>query len=140
MTKIKNLSDKELNAMLKSIEVESKMRANRKSAAKAILVILKKHGLSVADLPDLDFGAKRGRRPTNGRKSGRPAGRKSEGKAPRKSANQTDKRSQVVAKFKNPNGREKWTGRGRAPRWVQEVLKARNIDLSQFKSDATYQL
>ena len=40
------------------------------------------------------------------------------------------KRAPVLPKYKGPNG-ELWTGRGRRPKWVEEILAA-NGNLDQY--------
>ncbi|MDB2381459.1 H-NS histone family protein [Alphaproteobacteria bacterium] len=136
MTKIKSLSDRELAEAAKQIALETKNRANRKTAALAIVRILKKHKLSVSDLADLDLGqigtlrankkaAKSRRRPVK------------EKKLPSKIA---DKRARVAPKYKNPKGSEEWTGRGRTPKWVSSILISKRISIAQFKADKRYKI
>ena len=57
MKNIKKLSDSELASTARQIEAVAKLRANRKAATKAILTVLKKHKLSVADLSELGLKA-----------------------------------------------------------------------------------
>jgi len=54
-------------------------------------------------------------------KEGKPAKAKS---APKKAA-----RTKVAPKYRNPaNAEQTWTGRGRAPLWVQELKNAGTLD------------
>jgi len=46
--------------------------------------------------------------------------------------------SKVPAKFKNPNGQETWTGRGRAPNWVSEICQTTGITVTEFKTSSAY--
>jgi DNA-binding protein H-NS len=133
---MKELSDRDLILAAREIEAESKLRANRRAAASAILTILKKHKLSVSDLPDLDLG-QHGKART-GKKSAAKRGRLSKPKVI--TGKKNDQRAKVAFKYKNPQGSGNWSGRGRAPKWVEEILKKRNISLIQFKSDRRYKI
>ena len=136
MKQLEKLTDKQLAATAKEIAAEEKRRANLKAAASAILTVLKKHRLSVRDLTDLDLGQKpvaRAKRKTAGKK-GRPAAAK------KTSAKKSDKRAMVADKYKNPKGPEKWSGRGRAPQWVSDILAKKRISIAQFKADKRYKI
>lgn len=136
LNNFEKLSDKQLAATAKDIAAEEKRRANLKAAASAILTVLKKHRLSVRDLADLDLGQKpatRAKKKTVGKK-GRPAAAK------KTSAKKSDKRAIVADKYKNPKGAEKWSGRGRAPKWVGDILAKKRISISQFKADKRYKI
>ena len=51
------------------------------------------------------------------------------------------RRRKMPAKYRNPqNSEETWTGIGRSPRWVQEILSERGIDMASFKSIPMYQI
>lgn len=128
MKTIKNLSDKELAHTAKQIALETQTRANRKAAAREILAVLKTHNLTLKDLSNLDFA-------TQSRKSKMAVGKKAQ-----KKSKKTDKRAKVVAKFRNPKGSERWTGRGRAPKWVSNIVNARKITIEQFKTDKRYKI
>ena len=136
MNNFENMSDKQLAATAKEIAAEEKRRANLKAAASAILTVLKKHRLSVGDLTDLN----RGQKPAAGAKK-KPAGKKSRPAVAKKtSAKQTDKRAMVADKYKNPKGPEKWSGRGRAPKWVGDILVKKRISIAQFKANKRYKI
>lgn len=134
--KLDKLSDKDLAKIASNIEIENKRRANRKVAAAAIIAVLKKHKLSIGDLPELELG----KRPSKtGRK--RSAAKKAmTAKAKAKSAKKTDRRAKVADKYKNPKGLEKWSGRGRAPKWVNDLLKDHKISIEQFKASKRYKI
>ena len=51
-----------------------------------------------------------------------------------------DQRSLVAPKYLNPNSKEKWTGRGRAPSWVTIICEQENIDIEDFKLDPRFKL
>ena len=133
---IGNLTDRELILAAREIEAEAKLRANRKAAASAILAILRKNKLSVSDLKDLNLGqdsAKRGKIKTKTKEKHRV---KTESVATKKK----DRRAKVAFKYKNPKGSEKWSGRGRAPKWVSDILVKKRISLAQFKSNKRYKV
>ena len=51
------------------------------------------------------------------------------------------RRRKMPAKYRNPqNPDETWTGIGRSPKWVQEILSERGIDMTAFKSIPMYQI
>ena len=136
MKQLEKLTDKQLAATAKEIAAEEKRRANLKAAASAILAVLRKHKLSVSDLPGLGLGqtgTTRAKRKTAA-KRGRPA------KAKNVVAKKNDKRSKVAFKYKNPKGSEKWSGRGRAPKWVSAILSKKRISVAQFKTDKRYKI
>ena len=136
MRHLEKLSDKQLAATAKEVAAEEKRRANLKAAASAILTVLKKHRLSVRDLTNLDLGQKPAARAKK-----KPAGKKGRPAAAKKtSAKKSDKRAMVAYKYKNPNGAEKWSGRGRAPKWVSEILAKKRISIAQFKADKRYKI
>lgn len=51
-----------------------------------------------------------------------------------------DQRSPVAQKYLNPNGKEKWTGRGLAPGWVMNLYEQENIDIENFKLDPSFEI
>ena len=134
--KFAKLSDKDLAKIARDIDVENKRRANRKAAASAILAVLRKHKLSINDLPNLGLGqnGKTGakKKPTATR--GRPV------KVKTAAAKKNDKRAIVADKYKNPKNTEKWSGRGRAPKWVSAILAKKRISMAQFKADKRYKI
>lgn len=134
--KLENLSDKDLAKIASNIETENKLRANRKAAAAAIIAVLKKHKLSIGDIPKL--GLER-RSSKTGRKRA-VATKTVLAKSKAKPSEKTDKRVKVAYKYKNPNGLEKWSGRGRAPNWVNAILANNKISIAQFKADKHYKI
>lgn len=51
------------------------------------------------------------------------------------------RRRKMPAKYRNPqNPNETWTGIGRSPKWVQEILRERGIEMAAFKSIPMYQI
>lgn len=138
---IKTLSDRELAQSAREIAKETAERANRKAAATAILAVLRRHKLKPADLEKLDLGSPRKGQltPKAQRKKGRPAKAQKSKTAP-KISKANDGRAKVVSKYKNPKGAEKWTGRGRAPQWVSDILAKKRISIAQFKADKRYKI
>ena len=136
MKSIEKLTDKQLALAARNIEAERKLRANRKAATMAILAILKKHNLSVSDLSELRLGQIKNRRRTekNTTKRIRQIKKKNAG------ASKSDRRSKVAFKYKNPSGFEKWSGRGRAPKWVNDILATKRISIEQFKAHKKYKI
>jgi DNA-binding protein H-NS len=51
-----------------------------------------------------------------------------------------DQRSAVAPKYLNPNGKERWTGRGRTPGWVMNICEQENIDIENFKLDPRFRI
>ena len=140
MKSVKKLSDRELVLAAQSIKAEAKLRANRKAAAAAILAILKKHKLSKDDLLSLDLVQRSSKTNKKSRSLSKPsvAKVKANPKANPQKTTQTDKRTKVAFKYKNPKGNEKWSGRGRAPKWVTEILLKKRISLKHFKAHKRY--
>ena len=117
--KLENLSDKDLAKIASNIEMENKRRANRKAAAAAIIAILRKYKLSIGDIPEL--GLEKLSPKTELRRA--VAFKRSAAKAKTKPSKKIDKRVTVAYKYKNPKGLEKWSGRGRPPKWVTGLLE-----------------
>lgn len=55
-----------------------------------------------------------------------------------KKATGTGSREAVAAKYRNPNGSETWSGRGRPPRWVVEIMDASGLTIEAFKETDHY--
>lgn len=97
---LKGMNRKELEKLQKDIEkqLEKLAELERKEALAAAEKAARAHGYSLADLTD-------GKAPTVATKA------------------KKDGRSKVAAKYQNPdNAAEKWTGRGRKPKWVEAYL------------------
>ena len=134
--KLENLSDKDLEKIARNIETENKRRANRKAAATAIIAVLKKYKLSINDIPELKLGKRSLEEHTW--QSNCHENKRSQGKS--KAFRKTDKRLKVAYKYKNPKGKEKWSGRGRAPKWVTAILENNRISIAQFKASKRYKI
>ena len=55
-----------------------------------------------------------------------------------KKATGTGSREAVAAKYRTPNGPETWSGRGRPPRWVVEIMEASGLTIEAFKETDHY--
>lgn len=106
---LNGLSAKELASLISQAEKQKKRLAKRRPVSavrKTISDFLKKEGYTLAEVFGGAAPAKRGRKP---------------GQAAKKS---TTKGSKVAPKYANPaNAADTWTGRGRAPVWMAELLK-----------------
>ena len=49
-------------------------------------------------------------------------------------------RPEVAAKYKDPESGATWAGRGRSPKWVNDVMEKRGINIQQFKALPDYQI
>lgn len=112
---LKGLGRKELEKL--RADVDKALARVAETERKVALIAAEKaaqaHGYSLADLT----GAASGKAAANG--SAAPAVAR---KAASKSA---DGRSKVAPKFRNPeNPEQTWSGRGRAPKWVEAYLAA----------------
>ena len=134
--KLNKLSDKDLAKMASNIERENKRRSNRKAAATAIIAVLKKHNLSIRDIPELNLE----KRPTKSERKRTVTTKKIPENIKAKPSRKTDKRIKVAYKYRNPKGPEKWSGRGRAPKWVSALLENNRISIAQFKADKRYKI
>ncbi len=134
--KLEDLSDKDLAKIAGNIKEENKRRANRKAAAAAIIAVLKKHKLSIADIPALELG----KRPSKTGRKRAVATKTMAAKEKVEPPQKTDKRAKVAYKYKNPKGPERWSGRGRAPKWVNGLLENHKISIKQFKASKRYKI
>ncbi len=118
MNILSDMSKSELTRLVGKAQAELQRRSDLMLASKAIEKTLKKHSLSVADLHAM-FPLKKGtpvKKPKISKKSRAPA----------------------VPKFFDPLSGKKWSGRGRAPQWVSDVVKKEGISLEAFKVDQRF--
>ena len=118
MNILSDMSKSELTRLVGKAQAELQRRNDLMLASKAIEKTLKKHSLSVADLHAM-FPLKKGtpdKKPKISKKSRAPA----------------------VPKFFDPLSDKKWSGRGRAPQWVSDVVKKEGISLEAFKVDQRF--
>ena len=120
MTTLKKLSAAQLNKIIDETKAELTRRENIAAATVEIRSILKKYKIDVQDI-ELNTITKTGGRGSSKKRV--------------KVTKSRDQRSTVKAKYKNPNSAATWTGRGRAPIWVQDICQSEGIDIAGFKKD-----
>ena len=120
MNNLKQLSQAQIAKIIGDSQAELNRRKNIDSAAAEIQRILKKYKIGIDDIDTKKF--------TKTSIAGRP----------KKQSNATksnDQRRTVNAKYKDPNGAAKWTGRGKPPAWVIGICQNEGIDIEAFKKD-----
>lgn len=122
---MRNLTTKQLEKLLNSAQSELERRSLIGKANKEIQSILKKYNVS---LVELDQG--------KGLKKNSTSKRSTE----ETSQKQGDKRGKVAAKYADPSSNKKWSGRGRAPGWVNQICLDENISLSDFKDEPRFKI
>ena len=120
---LKNTNTKELEKIIAEAGSELKKRNNIKLARREIQTTLKKYKLSLEDI-QTHTSEEASVKPSKSRASKQKAG----------------KRAVVAPKFKDPDSSNRWSGRGKAPAWVIEVCKKRDISLSEFKASEMFRI
>lgn len=120
MNEIIDHSTTELKALVKRIEDELQKREKIDQAAIEIRAVLDKYKIKFDELDPTAMAEKR-------RSATKPQAR-------------IGKRSVVLPKHKNLSGTQKWSGRGRAPKWVERILTERDISIQEFKTLPEYQI
>jgi len=128
MSKLSKLTKTQLDKILLDTQAELSRREGVTKAEKEIRAILKKYSINIGDI---DLAALRSNTDTS-RKGKAGAKRKA------KRAGGKDNRASVAAKFKSLDGRETWTGRGRAPKWVVSQCESEGMSVKAFKEDARF--
>ena len=118
MNAIKKLSSKDLTKLIDQASKELIQRKRMDALSKDIQRVIAKHKVSKSELAGLIDMIRL------------------ETKVSKKT--KTRAASKVPAKFKNPNGQETWTGRGRAPNWVSEICQTTGITVTEFKTSSAY--
>jgi DNA-binding protein H-NS len=136
MVNILKMSNSELERVLSETKDELARRDNMGKAIADIKKVLIKYKLRAEDIDwrQLNKMAEAGNKKKYSSKSNA---------AVRMTAKQRlkpDQRSAVVPKYFNPNGKEKWTGRGRMPSWVMNICEQENIDIESFKLDSRFKI
>ena len=49
-------------------------------------------------------------------------------------------RAKVKPKYKSKDGLNIWTGRGKSPKWVQEICHRDGLTIADFKADARFSI
>lgn len=100
-------------------ELESRQKNIRHDLKAEFETRLAEADLAITDIyPELTKLAK-------GKKGGKAAGVTASGASP---------------KYRNPNGSETWSGRGKPPRWVVDLMDANGLDIQSFKSDHRFKI
>lgn len=123
MTKLKTLTEAQLNKMINETKAELKRREEINAATLEIRAILKKYKI---DIQEIDAQALR------------KTGVNKRQKKATAAANPHDQRRAVEAKYKDPDGTARWTGRGRTPSWVLGICTKHGIDVDTFKKDGRF--
>ena len=143
MSSLKKLSANQLSKMLTETQAELKRRENIYKARKDIQAVLKKYRITIDDLNLGTSSNKSASKKTAAKKSTKKkaATKKAEHKSrSTKTTRKNDQRATVAAKYHNPETGDKWSGRGRAPVWVNNLCTAEAIDIKQFKMDARFRI
>ena len=141
---LKNLTDKELLELLNDVQAETNRRTRLGQARVEIQKVLKKYDVDSSELSfdsskSVEIGTNKKRKAKKPINSASRDTQKSARNINGKSASaRPDSRSNVKSKYKNPNGTEKWSGRGRAPKWVLDICKSEGISLESFKTNSTF--
>ena len=125
MTELSNLSETQLKKRIQETQAELAHRTAIFNATKEIKKILQTNNLTVDD--------------NNIKQLLLNSSSKSANRVIGKTSKQKKKRAKVAPKFKSFNTSQKWTGRGRAPKWVVALCEAENITIEAFKNDPRFQ-
>ena len=123
MMTLKKLSAAQLNKIIDETQAELIRRKNIHAATVEIRSILRKYNVNFQDI-DLSIITR--------------SGHKSSIKKRARVTKLRDRRNTVKAKYKDPNSAATWTGRGRAPAWVQDICQNNGIDILGFKKDGRF--
>lgn len=136
MVNISKMTSSELEKVLAEAKDELARRDNMCKALADIKKVLTKYKLRAEDVDwsQLNKSTKIGNNKKLSRKS------KAALKTKAKERPKQDRRSSVVPKYLNPNGKQKWTGRGHTPSWVTIICEQENIDIEQFKLDPRFKI
>ena len=136
MANIPKMTNSELERVLSEAKDELARRDNMGKAIADIKKVLIKYKLRAEDIDwrQLNKTTKAGNKKKLSRKSNTAV------KIKAKEMLKADQRSSVAPKYLNPNGNEKWTGRGRTPSWVINICEQENIDIENFKLDPRFKM
>ena len=126
MANLSKMSESQLNKILKETQAELARRVKVSKATQAVAKILQEHDLTSDDI--------------NLKKLALAGSNPAKNKANSKSSNQKRTRPKVAPKFKSLDDDQKWTGRGRAPRWVVAFCEAENLSIEGFKKDPRFKI
>ena len=126
MTQLSNLSEPQLEKRIQETQAELDRRIAVSKATKDIFKILQKYNLAADDLDFKKLFSNSSTKPT----------RKIAGKDAKRKKN----RAKVAPKFQSIDTVQKWTGRGRAPKWVVAFCEAENLTIEDFKKDPRFKI
>ena len=135
MKSVRQLSAKELAKVLEETQYELVRRENIKHAHDEVMSILKKYNISIDDVIS---GFKRTNSPTKDADTKVSSSKKPPNKNRTAKRKKEDSRSKVMPKYRDPQSGKNWSGRGRSPAWVKDILQKNSITLEQFKSSPDY--
>ena len=136
MANIPKMSNSELERLLSEAKYELARRDNMGKALADIKKVLTKSKLRAEDIDwrQLDKTTQAGNKK---KPSSKP---NAANKMKAKERLKPEQRSAVAPKYLNPNGKERWTGRGRTPDWVINICEQENIDIENFKIDPRFRI
>ena len=136
MANVSTMKSSELEKILARAKDELARRDNMGKALADIRKVLKKYKLRSEDIDwhQLNKTTEAGNKKKRSGKSNAAV------KTRTKERLKPDQRSLVVPKYLNPNGKEKWTGRGRTPSWVTNICEQENIAIENFKLDPRFKI
>ena len=120
MIKLEKLETKELNLVIKDAQNELAKRQRLAHAKSKIKKIIREYHIRDNDVKDLLVKSAKVK-PSN-----RPV---SAGKTRR-----------VRPRYQNPEGNEKWSGRGKSPLWVRSICSSNSISIDEFKADPRFRI
>ena len=126
MIKLSKLTESQLKKIIQETQAELARRVAISKASQDVAKILKKHNLTSEDISLqklVSDGSTKARKRVNSKPS-----------------NQKVTRSKVVPKFKSLDAVQKWTGRGKAPRWVVALCESENLTIEDFKKDPRFKI
>ena len=123
MATLEKLSAPQLIKIIDDTQAELKRRKNIAAATAEIRSILNKYRINFQDIDTQALANTRGRK----RKIKSPVAMKSR-----------DERNTVKPKYKDPDSVASWSGRGRAPKWVQNICQKDGIDIETFKKESRF--
>ena len=121
--KLKEISNEELAKIVKATSDELERRRLHECAAKEIHQVLAKYNVSGEEFTFILQKAKL-----------------LTGSRPKKKTPKKDRRASVKPKYQSLDGKEKWTGRGRPPKWVIEICESKAMSMEEFKSDGSFKV
>ena len=120
MKNLKRLSKEQINKIISESQTELNRRKNIDAATLEIRSVLERHNIAFEDI-DVKKIMDKSLTVRSNKKT--------------KIAKPTDQRRSVKAKYRDPNGKATWTGRGRSPGWVTNICQKEGIDIKTFKND-----